>query len=87
LEAGGQRQKAIDAYESSFFLPDGSGGLVLWNDPGNLLRGHWLTELDGGKNKKPEGKKPEAVKAEERKVEEKKTEKKKPEKKQDRNTN
>ena len=45
LEASGQRQAAIDAYESNIFLR---------NDRGNLLRARWLKDLDGGK-KKPDG--------------------------------
>ncbi len=43
LEANGQRQKAISAYESSIFLH---------NDAGNLVRARWLKGLDGGKAKK-----------------------------------
>ncbi len=88
LEASGQRQKAIDVYESAILLPDDTGGLSLWKDTGNLLRARWLKELDGGKQKpeekKPEAAKPEAVKPEEKKIveekiEEKKAEEKKPE--------
>ena len=62
LEASGQRQKAIDAYETSIFLR---------NDAGNLVRARWLKELDGEKNKKAEEKKPEEKKSEEEKTEEK----------------
>ena len=38
LEEEGQRQKAIDQYESTIPLRNDSGNLVLWNDPANLLR-------------------------------------------------
>ncbi|MEI8374773.1 MAG: hypothetical protein WCJ35_18265 [Planctomycetota bacterium] len=38
LEASGERQKAIDEYESNIFLR---------NDSGNLVRARWLKERDG----------------------------------------
>jgi tetratricopeptide (TPR) repeat protein len=71
-EASGQRQKAIDAYESS---------ILLRNDSGNRIRARWLKELDGAKNVKPEEKKPERVNLEEKKAVEKKSVEKKTEEK------
>ena len=64
LEASGQRQKAIDEYESN---------LLLRIESGNLLRARWLKELNGEKGKKSEGKK-----TEEKKMEETKSESRKP---------
>ncbi len=67
LEAKGERQQAIDEYEANIPLRDESGNLVLWNDPGKLVRARWLKELDGGKT--AEEKKPEEKKIEEKKIE------------------
>jgi tetratricopeptide (TPR) repeat protein len=54
LETKGERQKAIDAYESSILLPNDSGNLFLWNDAGSLVRARWLKEFESGKEKKAE---------------------------------
>jgi len=70
LEALGHRQEAIEKYESIELLR---------RNPGNLLRAHWLKELDGGKDKKAEDKKIEEK--EPKKIEEKKTVEKKIEEK------
>ena len=70
LEALGHRQEAIEKYESIELLR---------RNPGNLLRAHWLKELDGGKDKKAEDKKIEEK--EPKKIEEKKTMEKKIEEK------
>ncbi|MGA2255818.1 MAG: tetratricopeptide repeat protein [Thermoguttaceae bacterium] len=59
LEAGGQRQKAIDVYETS---------ILLRNDSGNLVRARWLKELDGEEHRKPEEKKTVEKKIEETKT-------------------
>jgi len=53
LEASGQRQKAIDEYESNIFLQ-----YDLRNDTGNLVRARWLKELGGERNNKAVGNKP-----------------------------
>jgi tetratricopeptide (TPR) repeat protein len=71
-EASGQRQKAIDEYETC---------ILLRNDPGNLVRARWLKELDGEKTKKAEVKKPDEKKPEEKKIVEKKMEGQKAEEK------